>query len=70
MESLTHGDGVTANTYGVGIMAKEKTTHHRDSDGQRLVTRTTKYENGKGKSVTRKPDGLFTSGDIVSIKKW
>lgn len=61
---------MNATTQGVGYMAKEKTTHHRGSDGQRLVTRTTTFNNGKGNSVTRKPDGLFMKGDIVSIKKW
>jgi hypothetical protein len=51
-------------------MAKEKTTHHRGRDGKQLVTKTTNYSNGKGKSITTTAPGLFSSGKIVSTKKW
>lgn len=51
-------------------MATHKTTKHRAPSGQRLVTKTTTYPNGKGNSVTRTAPGLFSGGKIVSTKKW
>jgi hypothetical protein len=70
MVTRTGREAPPANgTVGVKMMATQKTTHHRGKNGERLVTRTTSY--GKhGSSTTRKPDGLFFKGDIVSTKKW
>lgn len=50
-------------------MAKESYTKHKGSNGKTYETRTTTYNNGSSKSVTREQGGMFGPGRLVNVTR-
>lgn len=50
-------------------MSTSSYTRHKGRDGKVYETRTTKYDNGSSKSVTRREGGMFGPGKLVNVTR-